>query len=98
MGRFVLALHDAGGTVPPMLAIGEALVAKKHEVTVLGQPGIEPRARRAGCDFVAFSIEDYATDRQIEEQIEPVVTMMTGRAPGDELLRTIETTGADVVM
>ena len=98
MGRFVLALHDAGGTVPPMLAVAEALATRGHDVTMLGQPGIERRARRAGCDFVAFTIEDYATDRPIEEQIEPVVTMMTGRAPGDELLRTIETTGADVVV
>ena len=96
--RVVLALHDAGGTVPPMLAIAEELAARGHAVTVLGQRGIERRARRVGADFVAFAIPDYATDRPIEEQIEAVVPMMTGRGPGDELLRTMEAADADVVV
>jgi UDP:flavonoid glycosyltransferase YjiC (YdhE family) len=98
MGRFVLALHDAGGTVPPMIAVAEVLAARGHAVTLLGQRGIEDRARRAGCDFVAFTIGDYATDRPIEEQIDEVVPMMTGREPGEELLRVVEATGADAVV
>ena len=98
MGRFVLALHDAGGTVPPMLAIAEALTGRGHAVTVLSQPCVEHRARRAGCDFVAFSLPDYATDRPIEDQIDVALPMMTGRGPGEELLRTIERTGAGAVV
>jgi UDP:flavonoid glycosyltransferase YjiC (YdhE family) len=98
VGRFVLALHDAGGTVPPMMAIAEVLAAGGHGVTVLGQPSIEGRARRAGCDFVTFTNPDYETDRPIEEQIEAVMDLMAGRGPGDELLRTVEATGADVVV
>lgn len=98
MGRFVLALHDAGGTVPPMISIAEALASRGNEVTVLGQPCVERRARAVGCDFVAFAIGDYATDRPIEDQIDEVVPMMTGRGPGDELLRTIEATSADAVV
>jgi UDP:flavonoid glycosyltransferase YjiC (YdhE family) len=98
VGRFVLALHDAGGTVPPMMAIAEELANRGHAVTVLAQRVVERRARRVGCDFVAFSTPDYATDRPIEEQIEAVGPLMTGRGPGDELLRTIEATTADVVV
>jgi UDP:flavonoid glycosyltransferase YjiC (YdhE family) len=98
VGRFVLALHDAGGTVPPMMAIAEELADRGHSVTVLGQRCIEGRARRAGSDFVAFTNPDYATDRPIEEQIDAVVPLMTGRGPGAELLRTIEATDADAVV
>jgi UDP:flavonoid glycosyltransferase YjiC (YdhE family) len=96
--RFVLALHDVGGTVPPMMAIAEELANRGHAVTVLSQRGVERRAHRVGCDFVAFTNPDYATDRPIEEQVEAVAPMMTGRGPGDELLRTIEATSADVVV
>jgi UDP:flavonoid glycosyltransferase YjiC (YdhE family) len=97
-GRFVLALHDAGGTVPPMMAIAGALTSRGHAVTVLGQPGIERRARRAGCDFVSFTNPDYETDRPIEEQIEAVMDLMAGRGPGDELVGAIAATGAEVVV
>jgi UDP:flavonoid glycosyltransferase YjiC (YdhE family) len=98
VSRFVLALHDVGGTVPPMMAIAEELTNRGHAVTVLAQRGVERRARRVGCDFVAFTNPDYATDRPIEEQVEAVAPLMTGRGPGDELLRTIEATSADVVV
>ena len=98
MGSFLLALHDAGGTVPPMMAIAQALVARGHTVTALGQPSVERPARRAGCDFVAFTAPDYETDRPIEEQLETAMELMAGKTPGDELLRTIEATGAEVVV
>lgn len=98
MASFVLALHDAGGTVPPMIAIAEVLTARGHDVTVLGQPCIEGRARAVGCRFRPFSIGDYATDRPIEVQLEVVGTLMTDRGPGDELLAAIDQAGADAVV
>src|SRR5262245_32400758 len=81
-----------------MMAIAQVLAIRGHSVTVLGQPSVARRARDAGCDFVAFTNPDYATDRPIEEQIEAVVPMMTGRGPADELLRTMKATGADAVV
>lgn len=96
--RVVLALHDAGGTVPPMIAIAQELVTRGHEVAVLSQRCVERRARAVGGEFIALTNPDYATDRPIEDQIDAVVPMMVGRGPGDELLAAVEATGADVVV
>src|SRR5205807_10351571 len=68
-GHVVLASHDAGGTVPPMLALAEAFVARGQAVTWLGQPSIEARALAAGCRFVAFhGIPDYQARVAIDNQ------------------------------
>jgi MGT family glycosyltransferase len=49
--RFLLAVIDAGGTVPPALSLGAELVRRGHQVRVLGDPTIETSARSAGCAF-----------------------------------------------
>jgi MGT family glycosyltransferase len=49
--RFLLAVIDAGGTVPPALSLGAELVGRGHQVRALGDPTIEPSARAAGCAF-----------------------------------------------
>ena len=53
--RVLLTLHDAGGTVPPMIAIAQALCHAGHEVTVLAQPSVEARAVAAEATFVPFT-------------------------------------------
>jgi MGT family glycosyltransferase len=50
-GRFLLAVIDAGGTVPPALSLGAELVQRGHYVRVLADPTIEPAAKSAGCAF-----------------------------------------------
>jgi hypothetical protein len=50
-GRFLLAVMDAGGTVPPALSLGAELVQRGHHVRVLADPTIEPAAKSAGCAF-----------------------------------------------
>ncbi|HET9778186.1 MAG TPA: nucleotide disphospho-sugar-binding domain-containing protein [Propionibacteriaceae bacterium] len=47
--RFLLAVIDAGGTVPPALSLGAELVRRGHHVR--GDPTIETSARSAGCAF-----------------------------------------------
>ena len=81
-----------------MLAIGEALTARAHEVTVLGQTSVGARARAAGCEFIALNGPDYATDRPLEEQLEAVLAVMTGRGPGDDLRSVIAARGAEAVI
>jgi UDP:flavonoid glycosyltransferase YjiC (YdhE family) len=49
--RFLLAMIDAGGTVPPALGLAAELVRRGHEVHVLADPTIEASARSAGCAF-----------------------------------------------
>src|SRR3954468_21043158 len=38
MATFLLVCHDAGGTIPPVLALTEAMVARRHRGIVLSQP------------------------------------------------------------
>ncbi|WP_448625688.1 nucleotide disphospho-sugar-binding domain-containing protein [Geodermatophilus sp. URMC 64] len=50
-GRFLLAVIDAGGTLPPALGLAAELVRRGHSVEVLGDPITERSARAAGCGF-----------------------------------------------
>lgn len=49
--RFLLAMWEGGGTVPPELALARRLLSRGHEVHVLGDPTLEDDARAAGCSF-----------------------------------------------
>ena len=69
MSRFALVLEDAGGTVPPMLALGDALVRLGHDVVVLSQPSVRTRAESLGCTFVPLSdVDDYDHRLAIERR------------------------------
>jgi MGT family glycosyltransferase len=52
--RFLLAVIDAGGTVPPALSLGAELVRRGRQVRVLGDPTIETSAQAAGCAFSSW--------------------------------------------
>ncbi len=49
--RFLLAVWDGGGNAPPQIAVGGRLVARGHEVHVLGDPSLARGAEAAGCSF-----------------------------------------------
>jgi UDP:flavonoid glycosyltransferase YjiC (YdhE family) len=85
--RVLLACHDAGGTVPPVLAIAEACVARGHHVTVLSQPSVRERAEALDCSFIAFStVPDYDRTTPLEEQLAVTLPAIVGRLVGDDLL------------
>ena len=91
--------HDAGGTVPPVLALARALGDRGHEVVVLNQPSVEARAEAAGCRFEAFStVPDYERDVPLEEQLAVTVPVLSGREVGDDLLRLVREQRADLVV
>lgn len=52
--RVLLVSWDGGGNLPPVLVFGERLIARGHEVRLLGNRSQEAAAREAGCEFVAF--------------------------------------------
>src|SRR4051794_24904922 len=52
--RFLLAVIDAGGTLPPALGLAAELVRRGHAVEVLGDPTAEASARAAGCGFTPW--------------------------------------------
>src|SRR5918997_1183617 len=53
-GRFLLAIMDGGGTVPPALGVAAELVRRGHEVLVLADPTVEAGAQSAGCKFTSW--------------------------------------------
>jgi MGT family glycosyltransferase len=53
-GRFLLAVIDGGGTLPPALGLAAELVRRGHSVDVVADPTAERSARAAGCDFTPW--------------------------------------------
>ena len=53
-GRFLLALIDAGGTVPPALGVATELVRRGHQVRILADPTVAAAASAAGCAFTPW--------------------------------------------
>ena len=98
-GRVVVASHDAGGTVPPMLALAETFVSRGLEVTWLGQPSIEERAVAAGCSFLPFEgVPNYAAGVPIENQPSVAMPLITGRRIGEQLLAVATEQGCDLTV
>lgn len=94
--RFLLTLHDAGGTVPPMIAIAQALRLAGHDVVVLAQPSVRGRAVAAGATFVPFTaLGDYDRQVALEEQIELIVPALTGMQVAEDVLAVAREHGVD---
>jgi MGT family glycosyltransferase len=54
MSRFLFVMIDAGGNVPAQLSVARRLVARGHEVRVLGDPVLESAAQKIGAHFAPF--------------------------------------------
>jgi MGT family glycosyltransferase len=52
--RFLFVIVDGGGNVPAQIAIARRLAGRGHDVHVLGDSGVRPGARAAGCRFHRF--------------------------------------------
>jgi len=97
--RFLFTCHDAGGTVPPVIALAESLVRKGHDVSILSQPSVRKRAEAAGCGFFSFSaIPDYERRKQLEDQIALTLPVIVGKSVGDDLISVARERHADLVV
>ena len=67
--RFLFAMWEGGGTVPPELAVASRLVARGHDVTVLGDPSIADDVKRAGASFVPWRDAPHRETRTAESEI-----------------------------
>ena len=82
MAHLLFVSHDAGGTVPPVLALAAAAVRDGHAATVLSQPSVGDRAIAVGAAFVPFpALGDYDRFVGFEAQLE-----LVGRALIADLL------------
>lgn len=97
--RVLFTSHDAGGTVPPMLALAEAYVGRGDAVVVLSQRSVRTRAEAAGCTFVAFSdLPDYAPRRAIEDQLDLSLRATTARTIGDDVIAAAKEHSIDLLV
>jgi len=88
VARFALCCHDAGGTVPPVVALGQALVRRGHDVTVLAQPSVRARVEAVGCTFTPFStLGDYDHTKTFDDQLGLIGAAIVGADVGHDLLR-----------
>lgn len=53
--RFLFAIFEGGGNVPPALAITKRLVARGHQVRILGDPCHAHEVEAAGASFASWS-------------------------------------------
>jgi len=70
-GRVLIVTWQAGGGVPPAVGLGRLLVARGHEVVVLGPRLYRARIERAGCTWrpiPAAAEFDPSAGRAAEEQ------------------------------
>jgi MGT family glycosyltransferase len=74
--RFLMAIIDAGGTVPPALGLAADLVRRGHQVRVLADPTIEASARSAGCAFSSWLAAPHVNS--VAEQTAMVAAMESG--------------------
>ena len=91
--RFLVALIDAGGTVPPALGLAAELVRRGHQVHVLSDPIVEAAARSAGCTFSPWRVAPHLNSR--EEQT-ALIAATEGRNPYRALRAAKEYAGKDM--
>src|SRR5262245_4185680 len=97
--RVLFVCHDAGGNVPPALALAESLVRSGHHAAVLSQPSVRSRAVDVGCEFFAFSaIPDYERDKMLEEQLDAAMSVIAERSAGDDLISLVTQHEIDLIV
>ncbi|WP_344097145.1 glycosyltransferase [Microbacterium deminutum] len=76
--RFLLAMIDGGGTVPPAIGLATELVRRGHAVHLLADPTIEASARSAGCGFSPWRDAPHFDSRAEQTAM---IAAMEGRNP-----------------
>lgn len=76
--RFLLAVIDGGGTVPPAMGLAAELVRRGHGVRVLADPTIQALAESAGADFTPWRDAPHVNSRAEQTAM---IAAMEGRNP-----------------
>lgn len=91
--RFLLAVIDGGGTVPPAMGLAAELVRRGHAVHVLADPTIEQLATSAGCDFTPWRDAPHVNSRAEQTAM---IAAMEGRNPVRAFREIRQFTGKDM--
>lgn len=97
--QVLLVCHDAGGTVPPVLALAQALGDRGHGAVVLSQPSVRARAEAAGSRFLPFSrTPDYERGVALEDQLAVTVPALSGPEVGEDVQRAAGEHAVDLLV
>ena len=68
MGRhYLFTTWDGSGNVPPELSLARGLIARGHQVTLLGDPTLRPDAEAAGTGFIPWREAPHIVSRRPED-------------------------------
>jgi MGT family glycosyltransferase len=98
IGRFHLVTFSGGGNTTPTYALARRLIARGHEVTILGQMAQAESARNLGARFVPLGVPDWTPDKSLEEQSDPFLTLLFGPDVGNAVLDNIARDPPDVLV
>lgn len=68
-GRFLFAMFEGGGNIPPILHLASKLVKRGHSVRVMSDPCNEFEVRTAGCEFIPYKRVPHRTDKSAESTL-----------------------------
>jgi UDP:flavonoid glycosyltransferase YjiC (YdhE family) len=100
-GRVLIVTWQAGGGVPPAVGLGRLLVARGHEVVVLGPRLYQDRIERAGCTWRPIPAEaefDPSAGRAAEEQRTYIRETFLGPAMPAGVTAEVEAERPDVLV
>jgi hypothetical protein len=88
-GRFHVVTWNGGGNTTPTHALARRLVARGHEVTLLGQSAQAEAARDLGARFVPLDLLDWTPGKSLEDEADAFASLLFGPIVGEAILDTI---------
>src|SRR5512144_2645034 len=85
-GRFHFVTWSGGGNTTPTYALARRLVARGHEVTILGQRAQAEAAHDLGARFVPLGVPDWTPGKSLEDESEAFLALLFGPAVGEAVL------------
>jgi MGT family glycosyltransferase len=67
--RFLFAIWDGGGNIPPALGLVRRLVERGHRIRILGDPTLADDARLAGAEHVSWKVAPHRRSRRPEDDV-----------------------------
>lgn len=88
-GRFHVVTWNGGGNTTPTYALARRLVARGHEVMLLGQSAQAEAACDLGARFVPLGVPDWTPGKSLEDEADAFASLLFGPIVGEAILDTI---------
>ncbi len=100
-GRVLIVVWAAGGNVLPAAGLARALVARGHEVRVLGPPVLRDRFKRGGSEFCPFerAQQPHLMEEEVyDDNLLAWTRFLTGKRLAEDVSAELQRKHADVVV